>query len=391
MSSILTDSTISTRRSAAAILEPGYHVRRALFGQSGRRTMGKPGMSLLSLHIDADRHAEFDTRRQQPIQFDKAMRCWNVVDSAQVLELLSNPALVCKEIVEPLRAVGQRFGEYFPNLEFLVRHMPLMNEGEGHLQMRRRMAAFLGARRTPIQAPLRRIVDEHLAPLAEPGEYELIDTCLLPLVRTFFTELVQSPERVPFRQLTITRIFDRFLSLETLRQIEVEVAELRAIIARGCPEAVAAGEEDVYIELFVLGRDSLLATIAESLATIFAANLGKPLDQIAYPDHPNETGVAIAERVASEPITVGGIAIQAGDWVRLYLQSLNYSDRVAIQKLVFGVGAHSCIGRQLALDLWPLVTARFAALPWKVAAIDRAYLRNHTFAMPAHVRIRLAA
>jgi hypothetical protein len=175
-----------------------------------------------------------------------------------------------------------------------------------------------------------------------------------------------------------------------LRQIEVEVAELRAIMARNCPDAIAAGQEDMYIELFTLGRDSLLATIAESLALIFAANIGKKLSEIDFPDHPNETGVAIAERMATEPIPVGGVTIPAGDWVRLYLQSLNYSDRVDVQKLVFGVGAHTCIGRQLALDLWPMITAGLAALPWTLVATDRAYLRNQTFAMPANVTVRLA-
>jgi cytochrome P450 len=385
VSSILTDSTISY----AANVGPGYHSRahRSDHPDAVRRA----GMSLLSLHIADDRRAEFETRRHHPVQFDKAMRCWNVTDPAQVLELLRNPDLVCKEIVEPIRAVSRRFGDSFPNTEFLVRHMPLMNEGEPHLTMRRRMAAFLSTRRMPMQEPMRRIVGEQLAPLATAGEHELVASCLLPLVRAFFTEMVQSAETVPFRQLTITRIFDRFLGLSALRQIEVEVAELRAIMARNCSDAVAAGEEDMLIELFTLGRDSLLATISESIAAILAANVGKKLAELDFPDHPHETGVAIAERMAAEPIAVGGVTIPAGDWVRLYLHSLNYSDRADVQKLVFGVGAHTCIGRQLALDLWPMITARLVALPWTIAATDRTYLRNQTFTMPAKISVRFAS
>jgi hypothetical protein len=57
---------------------------------------------------------------------------------------------------------------------------------------------------------------------------------------------------------------------------------------------------------------------------------------------------------------------------------------------VFGVGAHTCIGRQLALDLWPMITARLKALPWTIVATDRTYLRNQTFTMPAGVTVRLA-
>ena len=347
-------------------------------------------MSLLSLHFADDRRAEVETRRHHPAQYDKAMRCWNVTDPTQVLELLRNPHLVCKEIVEPIRKVSERFGDSFPNTEFLVRHMPLMNEGEQHLAMRKRMAAYLSARRLPMQEPMQQIVDEKLAPLANAGEHELLNSCLLPLVRAFFTEMVQSTEIVPFRQLTITRVFDRFLGLSALRQIEAEVSELRAIMARNCSDAVAAGDEDMLIELFTLGRDSLLATISESLAVTFAANVGKKFADIEFPDHPNETGVAIAERMAEEPIVIGGVTIPVGDWVRLYLHSLNYSERADLQKLVFGVGAHTCIGRQLALDLWPMITARLAELPWTLAATDRAYLRNQTFTMPANVTVRLA-
>jgi hypothetical protein len=348
-------------------------------------------MSLLSLHIDTDRHAEFETRRHQPTRFDKAMRCWNVFDPAQVLHLLRNPALVCEEIAGSVTAVAERYGETFPNMELVVRGMPLMNEGETHLRMRRRMAAFLAARRAPLLAVLPTIVGRNLAPLASPGKIELVGDCLLPLVREFFTTLTGSSEPVPFQQVTITRIFDRYLSLKTMQKIEAELAALRVTIARGCPTAVAAGEEDLFLNLFILGRDSLLGTLAESMAMTLAGNIGQRLDRIAYPDHPNETGVAIAERVATSPISIGDVEIARGDWVRLYLQSLNYSDRIAIQRLVFGAGAHSCVGRQLALDLWPLVTGRFAASALTVAKLEHDYLKNHTFVMPAHVRLELVA
>ena len=345
-------------------------------------------MSLLSLHIDVDRRPVFDASRHRPIEYDRAMRCWNVLDPAQVLHLLRHKSLACETIVDGLNKVAARYGESFPNLVFVANAQPLLNEGELHVAMRRRMAAFLAKRRAPLQAVIGEISDRHLKRLATDAETDLVADCCLPLVRDYFSALVGAEAPVPFTPVTLTRIFDHWLGLGAIRQIEQGIVDLRAFVAKTCAASVAAEGEDLIVALLIVGRDSLLATLAESLSATLAQNAGGPCADMDFGEHPVETGVAIAERVAIEPVVAGEATIAKGERVRLYLQSLNYSDKVSVQRLVFGAGAHSCLGRQLSLDLWPAVTdavRRFGRTP---DSVDKTYLSNHIFVMPKKVTIR---
>ena len=348
-------------------------------------------MSLLSLHYEVDRRAAFLARRDEPVAYDDAMRCWIVTDPNLVLRLLRHRALACEETVSQIATVGERYGIAFDNLLFAARIIPLMNEGDPHVRMRRRMARFLTDRREPLLAIQSGLVDRHLGKIAAAAEVDLVADIFLPLVREYFSVLVDASELIPFDQVAITRMFDRYLSLKTLKKIEQDIGALRATVRRVCRQPVSDGDEELFVALLILGRDSLLATLAESIGATLAGHVGRSLGDVGYPAFPNETGVAIAERVATETIAFGGVEIAAGERVRLYLQSLNYSERASVQRLIFGAGAHSCLGRQLSLDLWPALTGALRAIPRVIASVEHGYVRNHIFAMPDRVRVRLAS
>jgi cytochrome P450 len=347
-------------------------------------------MSDLSLHLDTDRRATFKRRSGEPIRFNKEMRCWIVLDPNHVVRLLRHPALACEEFGQAIATVGERYGDDFANLKFAIGAIPLMNEGEAHIHMRRRMAEFLAARRPYMAKSLPTLVTRHLGKIADAGEIDLFSDVLVPFVRDIGTVLAGSTRDIPFDPVAITRVFDRYLSLATLRMVESELAALRAALAKGCPTAVAGGDEDLLVSILVLGRDSLLATLSESVAANLAAGIGRRLDEIEFADFPNETGVAIAERIATGTFSFGGADIAIGDRVRLYLQSLNYSDRITIQRLIFGAGSHSCLGRQLSLDMWPAVTKALGSMGGIVESVEHGYLKNHIFVMPEHIRVRFS-
>ncbi|MDZ4738058.1 MAG: hypothetical protein SGJ07_17075 [Rhodospirillaceae bacterium] len=345
-------------------------------------------MNYLTLHRQVERRALFASRHDAPIVYDEATRCHVVTNPRQVLDLLRHPGLVCQDIVESVAAVTRRYDMQLPNFTYAAGIMPLLMEGPRHEAMRRRMAAFLAGRRKAIAARLSELADRHFAPLRSADEIDLAGEVLLPFVRDLFSEMVEASEIIPLRRIAITRIFDRYIGLRTIQTIDSELADLRACIARVCAPAVARGDEDMLLALLVLGRDSLLATLASSLNAILAAHVGTRLDAIVFPDFPPETGVAIAERLAGEDFEYGHTVFSTGDRVRLFLQSLNYDPSQSVQKLIFGAGPHSCLGRHMSLDVWPAVVQAMRSTPRIVSGIDCAYVDNQIFVMPERLIVR---
>jgi cytochrome P450 len=266
--------------------------------------------------------------------------------------------------------------------------MPLLMDGPEHENMRRRMAAFLAGRRMAIAARLPALVEQHFLPLRDTVEIDLAEACLLPFVRDMFSEMVEANSPIAFQRIAITRIFDRYIGLGTIKMVERELAELRASVTGACAAAVARGDEDMLVALLVLGRDSLLATLASSLYAILAAHSGERLDSIDFPDFPPETGVAIAERLVRESFNYNGSQFAAGDRVRLYLQSLNYDASPGVQKLIFGAGPHSCLGRHMSLDVWPAITGWLKSSPRAISGIECSYSDNQIFVMPERLVLR---
>lgn len=345
-------------------------------------------MNYLTLHRQVDRRVSFELRHDAPIAYDEAIRCHVVMNPRQVVALLRHSDLVCQDIAGSVSAVMQRYGVDLTNFAYAARVMPLLMDGPHHESMRRRMAAFLAARRKAVAARLPALVEQHFLPLREAAEIDMANASLLPFVRDLFGEMIGATASIPFRRIAITRIFDRYIGLGTIKMIERELAELRASVTGACAAAVARGDEDMIVALLVLGRDSLLATLSSSLYAVLAVHCGERLDAIDYPEFPPETGVAIAERLARGSFEYEGTQFVAGDRVRLYLQSLNYDASPSIQKLIFGAGPHSCLGRHMSLDVWPAITGWLKLSARAISGIECSYSDNQIFVMPERLILR---
>ena len=81
----------------------------------------------------------------------------------------------------------------------------------------------------------------------------------------------------------------------------MQIAELRQHLGRSTPDI----DPGIAIALLVLGRDSLTGTLATSLHSVLSRNLNRRFADMEFPDYPPETGVAVAERIATQAITLG--------------------------------------------------------------------------------------
>jgi hypothetical protein len=209
---------------------------------------------------------------------------------------------------------------------------------------------------------------------------------LSPIVQDLFGRLVELEDGGSrFERLTATRLFDRFVSVSWLRRMDEQLGGIRQSVRARHP----AEREAVLLNVVVLGRDSLVGSLGVSLATILRSQAGRPLEQMSFPVMLPETGVPMAERIAVDDFDLCGVSIRQGEWVRLYLQSFSYSKDAAQQMLIFGVGAHSCLGRQITLDVWTQITKWLALLPRRVEIAPFEYCASNIFAIPDKIEATL--
>lgn len=343
----------------------------------------------LDLHLREDRSTFFRDGIGRPIFYDPAARRWIVTNGDQVVALLRDPRLLCPNAVAGLMRLQRKYAVSLPNLAFAATHVPLLNEGAPHLAMRRALSRYLDDTRGRMADAGRALAERHLALLEREREIELVSDVLVPLVRDYFSELAGLPSRLPFRVAITTTLFDHWVTLKSLLAAEAELAELRRVIAEALGPAMTAEREHLIVAVSILGRDSLLATLAEGLRLLVGANPGRRMDEIAYPAGPPDTGVAIAEREAGEAFDYGGARFKRNDWIRFYFHGVTHGPGRANANLMFGTGAHACLGRYLSLDLWRSIAETLATIPRRVELVDFAYRRNRVFVMPQTVRLRL--
>ena len=338
---------------------------------------------LLSLHTDDQRQQKF--KDAPDIFFNQKLNQWIVFKPELVIELLRDNRLLVPQIITSIEGLEARYRRKFPNLLFVARWTPLLMEGPVHRDIRRGLADMMTEGRARTTAALPDLMQRYVQPLGEKDHAEWMDACLVPLVKDLFCHMCNCPVSVPFPKLVLSRIFDRFVSLAALDAIEEQVALLRQEIRKRSGTA----DEDLEgakVALFILGRDSLLGTLATSLLFILRQNLDRPFADIEFPDYVPETGVAIAERVAEQDLTVASVTIAAGQRVRLFFQPMSDASSTVGKQNLFGTGAHSCLGRPISLDVWRALCKTIRSFPQRLSSIACDYETNNIFVVPRHLR-----
>jgi hypothetical protein len=344
---------------------------------------------LHTLHRDPERFGFFAEVQSGKLFFDRTLDCWVAADAQLCAEILQSPIVAVSDFEGGYRALAQSTGREFPNYLFAFRYIPLCHNDEAHRAARRRLAEIISRRRAAQSTAIPKLVPHHFRRF-EPGrDIELMADVLEPLVNDLIELLIEVPIRHTGALATASLVFDRFLGLRKRQGIEADLGALRSAIQDGLgPDA---REDDVgdRLALCILGHDTLLGTLGESLHQILRRNPGARLSEIDFPTIPPETGVPVVERVVVEPAEIGGVSLPAGSRIRLFLQSLAYSRDPADRAKIFGIGLHTCLGRQMSLDVWGRVIAHLKTLPFRPEII-RYEARNSDFSFtcPASLVVR---
>jgi cytochrome P450 len=348
-------------------------------------------MQILTLHREPSRHAYFAGPAGHPAFFEPSLKCWVVSDPADVEAILQSRSFDVVTLHTAYESFQNISSQPFPNIIFALRHIPLGLNDEAHRDIRRRMAELIARRRGAVSVAVPGLVDKWFGPIETREEVDLVGEVLAPMV-TEFIALVTGVDAAGIPDCRrASMIFDRMIGLRTRHELEQEVGALRTAIRSSLAPGAADVEEGLRLALFALGNDALIGTIGESLHRIFEANPGVALNAIQFPDWPVETGVPFVERVATEAFEIGGAVLSCGERVRVMMQSFAYSPDPADRERIFGAGVHSCLGRQMSVELWRAIVARLSRMHVSVEVIDHALREdNFVFTCPARLTLRIA-
>jgi hypothetical protein len=339
----------------------------------------------LSLSTSADRAAVFAEARGSAPFYDERLKLWIVLDPEQVSELLLDERLVVPEVAAALRTVENHYGISLPNLRWIAAELPLVLNGEAHKRARSRMAKLISTDKRTGGPWREAVVATVRSALATAGTVEAVRALLFPAVNAVFTSL--SHIDAAFEPLILTRVFDHYASYRQLMAAEAGVATLRArAVAAGIPDDVIG----VHAATMLIGRDSLLASFSEGLIDFALACRGRRLDDPAMRAPRLLGGVTVGERLVERAFSYNGAEFEPGQRLRLYFQGYGYYESETQRLAMFGTGAHSCLGRALALDVWSVFAAELCKIPLVLRSIEHEYARNSMFTMPKYINLELA-
>jgi cytochrome P450 len=341
-------------------------------------------LNALSLPTNPDRAEIFARARRTAPVFDSRLDAWIVLDPDAVTRLLQDPRLVMPDANAALAALEAHRGIRLPHLHWMVSVLPLLNNGEQHRRLRQALAKHLSGHRKRPQAWQEAVASLTAAALAGPGRLDAFRDLLVPCVNAIFADV--TGVATAFEPLSLTRIFDRYTSLRQFLELEDKVAALRDSLKTS---GVPAEAEGMLASLFILGRDSLLASLSESVIHLATDHRGRRLDDPASGPPQLFSGVPIAERVATAAFSFDNVAFAEGDRIRMYFQGFHALDREQERLGFFGSGAHTCIGRPLATAVWSFLAGEITKSPRTVAAVEWSYDRALVFTMPRHIFIDL--
>jgi cytochrome P450 len=319
--------------------------------------------NFLVLHRGSDRHAFFSKSLGQPPFFEERTNSWVVTDPAQCKELLASPNLNPDDYARKYEALGDRLGLDFSNIGFALEHIPLAHEGDVHMQMRRGMAEFIMTRRAIVNDEIPRLVERYFAALKSDGPVELMSEVIIPFAHDVLTALIGVDCGPPSEHQNVPAVFDKLAGISKRKQIANEIGVLRRTIRAGLGEAASENDIGIRVALVIVGHDSLIGTLGESIYQLLNTHPGRPLNAIAFPDIPPDTGIPFTERTASAPFSFAGCDFARNDVIRIHLQAASYDSDVRTRSLFFGAGAHACLGRPLVIAAWRAVTACFSKIP----------------------------
>ncbi|MGE4251602.1 MAG: hypothetical protein AB7F09_19610 [Parvibaculaceae bacterium] len=314
-------------------------------------------MKAWQFHTAPDRRERF-ARLEPKVWLDSSLlRTWVVADPELIVRVLQEPRAAILSIHDLVGAVEAAYGVEFPYVRFAARHLPLFLDGDAHAERRQRFTRYLAGRLPELEARLPGLIDRHLRPLRRQGEVDLVSEVTGPLVRDINGIFVGRPLAAAADSLNLLDLFALNKSVARFKDLDQRVRQAIEFLDPDAETGELLGERFTAL---AMGLETLMTMLTEGLYSAFQEGRGE--GHVALPAHPIETGVPISYRRAEAAFEMAGHQIEKGDLLRLQLQTIGYAQSEAVRRRIFGVGAHSCVGKHVSLRIWGEIKTAFDAM-----------------------------
>jgi hypothetical protein len=207
---------------------------------------------------------------------------------------------------------------------------------------------------------------------------DLFDSLILPAMNAAIARLGGNEiDGVFFRIASPSQFFGvgQKMSGPRLRSLEEHVSSAPA----------QAGDSPGAIAMTLFAGDPTLGSLGETIIEQLEKNRGTALADIDWAPKLTRSGLPFVERQAARDFECGGTLIRKGDRITIYLGAFG-SDG----SLHFGAGAHTCLGKALAEQLWSELRSSLSGRTGRMELLSVAYREaDFAFTMPIEIMTRV--
>lgn len=342
-------------------------------------------VDLLDLHLRQDKMSPFITPAAE-IGWDEKLGVFATLTARASREAFASECWHAVRYGSVVETLSDRLNIVFDDSKLALDHLPLAAEGDRHRELRRTFAQHLSSRTVALSGVIDEFVAERVQLLARKDEVDLMADLVVPLVDQVNFFLSDAP--AVDGEFSISRIFDALIGVRSRQKIEQSLKAMHSDMAgRGLDQDDVVGRAMV---LHVLSGDSLAGTIGNSLQAILAANEGRALSEIEFPEGFVDTSVPYIERCAQADTVLCGHAFQRDSRIRVYLLPFLTGEGDVDPVGIFGHGRHVCLGKRISIIVWRSLIGQLGAIDRIVSAVTcKPRAPDYVFSFPATLTVSL--
>ena len=314
-------------------------------------------MKSYQLHSAPNRRKVFEQLSPKIWWEHDVLKTLVVADPVVAAEILRSPFYVVPDLRQIVSKIEQRYATPLDYIRKSMDILPLFLEGKPRVELRKLFGQFLSGKLRGLEPQLDSMVARALVPLERDGEVELMSEVIRPLVKDVMSSLAGVELTDTIMKLQLGGIFQVNKNVSGLKKLQQTFKEVFEFLETGNPKA------DLFVCRLccvVFGSDNLQSTIAENIMAVSEqTNTGVPLE---LPSYPVETALSATFRRPIHAFEVAGFQVEPDELIRIQLEPFGYGTGSEITNMMFGAGAHACIGKQVSLRVWSQFSKHFNRL-----------------------------
>lgn len=307
-----------------------------------------------------------------------------VVDSKIAKSIITSQDFITYSLADQYRELTRRTGTDFSAAVTLLDWLPVFMDGDEHQIIRKVMAKQISMTKECQFSSSRDKLDFVFEfTFRKDASLDLVCDFAVPLWRSISGSIVHRSESMLKFVDDIPGLFSPYLSMRERMSINDSIAQFLSA------HKDDADDQLILLCLVSLGARPFVGTLALSLYEIFKNNPGSCMRDITWPEAFPVSSLRYVDRICVNDSSIGEMIFEAGDRVRCFTQSKEYSVNENTRAL-FGFGAHTCLGKAISEKVWRLVVEKFSQSDLRVKCLDIAMSpHDEPFFMPSHMNISL--